>query len=138
VKFYTNVSRYGNMLLYRGYDHGNSVRKRIKYEPTLFVTTPNKSEWKSLDGKNVAPVPFPSMRDAKEWVQTNKHVNSTAPSRLTGAWVQEGENFVAGCDYQQRTVSLSSHRNAYAGPGKNSMQGEGLKRSLKVAKSGTP
>jgi DNA polymerase elongation subunit (family B) len=62
------------MLLYRGYDHGNSVRKRIKYEPTLFVTTPNKSEWKSLDGKNVAPVPFPSMRDAKEWVQTNKHV----------------------------------------------------------------
>jgi DNA polymerase elongation subunit (family B) len=62
------------MLLYRGYDHGNAIKKRIKYKPTLFVTTPNESTWTSLDGKAVAPVPMDSMRDAKEWIHTNKHV----------------------------------------------------------------
>ena len=62
------------MLLYRGYENGKAVRKKIKYEPTLYVTTPKASKYISLDGKVVAPVKMPSMRDAKEWIQVNKHV----------------------------------------------------------------
>ena len=62
------------MLLYRGYENGLPVRKKIKYKPTLYVTTPNKTNYISLDGKPVAPVDFESMRDAKEWTDTNKHV----------------------------------------------------------------
>ena len=71
MNFYTNVSRYGNMLLYRGIENGKRVQKKIKYKPTLFVATNKASKWKSLDGKPVAPVQFESMRDAKNWVQEN-------------------------------------------------------------------
>ena len=74
MNFYTNVSRYGNMLLYRGIENGKRVQKKIKYKPTLFVATNKASKWKSLDGKPVAPVQFESMRDAKNWVQENQHV----------------------------------------------------------------
>ena len=74
MKFYTSVSRYGNNLLYRGYDNGKKIQKRIKYKPTYFVSTNKSTGWKSLDGVNVAPIQFDSMRDAKEWLQVNKQV----------------------------------------------------------------
>ena len=72
TNFYTNVSRYGNMLLYRGVENGKKVSKRIKFKPTLFVSTP-KGDWQSLDGQPCAPMQFDSMRDAKEWIDTNKN-----------------------------------------------------------------
>jgi len=74
TKFYTNVSRYGNSLLYRGYKNGKKIHTKIKYQPTYFVSTAKPSQWKSLDGANVSPINFDSMRDAKEWLQVNSQV----------------------------------------------------------------
>ena len=74
MNFYTNVARYGNMLLYRGIENGKRVQKKIKYKPTLFVGTSKTTKWRSLDGTPVAPVKFESMRDAKEWIQQNNQV----------------------------------------------------------------
>jgi DNA polymerase elongation subunit (family B) len=75
MNFYTNVSRYGNMLLYRGIENGNRVQKKIKYKPSLFVSTPKATKWKSFTGVPVAPIQFDSMRDAKEWIDQNKQVS---------------------------------------------------------------
>jgi DNA polymerase elongation subunit (family B) len=74
TKFYTNVSRYGNSLLYRGYRSGKKIQTKIKYQPTYFVSTAKPSAWKSLDGAKVSPIKFDSMRDAKEWLQVNSQV----------------------------------------------------------------
>ena len=74
MNFYTSVSRFGNNLLYRGYDNGKKVQKKIKYQPTYFVNTPKSSNWIALDGTKVAPIKFDSMREAKEWLQTNQQV----------------------------------------------------------------
>jgi DNA polymerase elongation subunit (family B) len=76
--FYTNVARYGNTLLYRGYnDHGVRVEKKIKFKPTLFVRSKDKdTTWKSLDGLSLQPVDFNSMRDAKEWLETYKDMDN--------------------------------------------------------------
>ena len=73
-KFYTNVSRYGNTLLYRGFENGKRVQQKIKYKPTLFVQTGKPTDWKSLDGTPVSPVEFDTMRECKEWVDQNKDV----------------------------------------------------------------
>lgn len=73
MNFYTNVTRYGNMILYRGYENGKKVSHKIKYAPTLFVSSP-KGDWSSLTGEKCAPIRFDTMRDAKEWVQQNKEV----------------------------------------------------------------
>ena len=73
MNFYTNVTRYGNMILYRGYENGKKVSHKIKYAPTLFVSTP-KGDWTSLSGDKCAPVKFDTMRAAKEWVQQNNEV----------------------------------------------------------------
>lgn len=74
MKFYTNISRYGNSLLYRGYKNGKKIQTKIKYEPTYFVNTPKPTPYKALDGTPVAPIKFSDMREAKDWLHTNKQV----------------------------------------------------------------
>ncbi len=71
-KFYTNISRYGNMILLRGYEYNKKITEKIKYEPTLYVSTNRPTTWKALDGTPVSEVNFDSMRSATEWVKTNK------------------------------------------------------------------
>lgn len=76
--FYTNVARYGNSLLYRGYnDHGIRIEKRIKFKPTLYVRSKSKnSVWKSLDDLPLQPVDFESMKAAKEWLEQYKDMDN--------------------------------------------------------------
>ena len=76
TKFYTNVSRYGNNLLYRGYEDGHRVKKKIKFKPTLYVKGKGNSEFTSLDGINVDPIKFDSMRDAKDFCEKYEGVNN--------------------------------------------------------------
>lgn len=65
--FYTNVQPYGNFINFRGVnDRGESFKKRIPYEPTLYVQSNKPSEWKTLDGKNVSPVKWGSIKDTRE------------------------------------------------------------------------
>tara|TARA_B110000285_G_scaffold30172_1_gene30837 strand:- start:1456 stop:3966 length:2511 start_codon:yes stop_codon:yes gene_type:complete len=40
LKFYTSVKRYGNSILYRGYDGGHRISKKVKFEPNLFLKDP--------------------------------------------------------------------------------------------------
>jgi DNA polymerase elongation subunit (family B) len=79
MQYYTNVSRYGNQILLRGYDHGRRIEKKIKYQPILFTSTNLETSWKSLDGKPVgvanAGKKFDSMRDATEYVKANQGVS---------------------------------------------------------------
>ena len=72
MKFYTSVERYGNSILYRGYDGAERIKKRIPFKPTLFVN--GQSEWRTLEGKPVAPMSFDSMRDATDFIKQYQHV----------------------------------------------------------------
>jgi DNA polymerase elongation subunit (family B) len=72
MKFYTSVERFGNSIFYRGYQDGERIKKRVPFKPTLYVT--GQSEWKTLDGKDVAPMLFDSMRDATDFIKQYEHV----------------------------------------------------------------
>jgi DNA polymerase elongation subunit (family B) len=71
LEFYTNVIRYGNSLLYRGYKNGHRVQEKIRFKPTLFVPDP-KSETFALDGARVSGVQMDDMREAKEFMERYK------------------------------------------------------------------
>ena len=44
--FYTSVNRYGNSILYRGYnDKGVAVNERIKFEPTFYLKSNKPTEF---------------------------------------------------------------------------------------------
>ena len=73
--FYTNVVRYSNFILYRGYDdHGKKVFKKEKFKPKFFVPSKEKTGWRGLDGRDIGSVEFESMRDARDWLEQYKSV----------------------------------------------------------------
>ena len=76
-KFYTNAMEYGNNILVRGYDRGRPFSEKIPYKPTMFI--PSKREgavWKDIRGLSLDPMPFDSMRDAKDFVKRYEDVHN--------------------------------------------------------------
>ena len=74
MKFYTSVEQAGDTILVRGYNEGRPYQDRVKFNPTLFLPSPEKSEWRTLDGKYVRPVKQGTIRDAKRFVQDHRDI----------------------------------------------------------------
>lgn len=70
MRFYTTIARYGNNILYRGYEDGRRVKKKIPFKPTLYVkSSTGKTLFKTLDGIAVEPKKFESMSAARKYVE---------------------------------------------------------------------
>ena len=77
MNFYTNVSRYGNSILYRGYSpNGTAIQQKYKFKPTMFMPTQTESDWKTLDGKNVAPIQLESMSEARDFIKRYDEISN--------------------------------------------------------------
>ena len=53
MKFYTNITRWGNQLLLREYVDGQRLNRRIKYSPTMYSIVTKPTEYRTLEGKFV-------------------------------------------------------------------------------------
>ena len=69
MSFYTSVHRYGNKILFRGYDSkGNRIHKKVPFKPTFFLPSKtNQTTWKALDGTPVEPFELESMSEGQEF-----------------------------------------------------------------------
>ncbi len=73
MEFYTNISRYGNSLLYRGFKDGHRFEDKIKFAPTLYVADPKGTAY-TMNDVRVSPRTFDTMRDVKEYQEQWKDV----------------------------------------------------------------
>ena len=72
MDFYTNVSRFGNNLLYRIQRWSeNSKKNSVQTNLVCFHTKP-KSGWRTLFDEPVDPIEFDSMRDATDFTKDIK------------------------------------------------------------------
>ena len=76
MSFYTSVNRYGNSILYRGYnDSGVATETKYKFTPKLYIRSQDtNTEYKALDGTPVKEVNFPKMAEAKEFCEQYKDI----------------------------------------------------------------
>ena len=74
MKFYTSVEQSGNNILVRGYENGKQFQDKVQFNPTLFLPSSVKGEWKTLGGKNVRPVKQGNIRDAKQFIEEHKDI----------------------------------------------------------------
>jgi DNA polymerase elongation subunit (family B) len=75
MKFYTSVLPYRGRLLVRGVDKDGTQKKyRINYKPSLFIPTSKESDYKTLDGRNVAKIKFNSIPETTKWINEYKDV----------------------------------------------------------------
>jgi len=74
MKFYTSVEQSGNNILVRGYENGRQFQDKVQFNPTLFLPSSTKGEWKTLSGKSVRPVKQGNIRDAKQFIEEHKDI----------------------------------------------------------------
>ncbi len=73
-EFYTNIDRYGQNILYRGYKNGQQLTKKIKFEPTFWIPGSSEDSIKALDGTVVSPIKPGTMRECKDFIEKYKDV----------------------------------------------------------------
>ena len=107
-RFYTHVSRFGNSILYVGYENGRRVRESIKFNPTLFRKTNNPSKYKTLDGITVDSVEPGTMRDCKEFIETHSASNFIVYGNTDYVAQYINSRFPNTCTFDRDTLNVSS------------------------------
>jgi DNA polymerase elongation subunit (family B) len=75
MEFYTSVVQYGSKMLVRGIDaRGFPFRRKEDFKPTIFVPAKTQTQFKTLEGKYVAPLECGTIRDTKEYIESYKDV----------------------------------------------------------------
>lgn len=75
-EFYTNVQTYGSRILYRGVKNGKKIKEKIDYHPTLFVSSPKSTKFKTLKGEYVSEITPGNIHDCRDFVEKYKDVNN--------------------------------------------------------------
>ena len=70
MNFYSHVAQWGNQLLVRAVRNGFRSNFKVRYKPTMYVPVKKETPFKSLDGKNLAPMKFSTIKEAKEFVDS--------------------------------------------------------------------
>ena len=65
----------GNQILVRGYEDGKTFINRELFNPTLFVPSKKKSQFKTLHGESVEPIKPGSIKEAREFIKKYNEVD---------------------------------------------------------------
>ena len=72
--FYTDVSRLGSKIAFRGYKDGKRIERKIDFTPTLYVPSKEPTEFKTLTGKYVSPINPGTMGDCYQFIKQYEDV----------------------------------------------------------------
>ena len=105
--FYTAVEKFGNKILYSGYANGKKVSFQEEFNPTLFIPTKEKTEYRTLYGKKVASIKPGNMWECKQWIERNESSNFQISGNRN--WVQQyiAEKFPNGTMYDPNTIRIA-------------------------------
>lgn len=74
MKFYTNVQLLGNTFYSRGYENNKKFIKKENYNPTLFVSSIKKTQYKTIDGKYVSSIQPGSVVNCRKFIKKYENV----------------------------------------------------------------
>ena len=74
--FYTNCLLHKNNILYSGYDNGERVKRKVTYEPYMFVPSKQETGWKTLDDRHVEKRDFKNIGAARQFVRDHKEIEN--------------------------------------------------------------
>tara|TARA_R110000868_G_scaffold124490_12_gene329204 strand:+ start:21689 stop:24265 length:2577 start_codon:yes stop_codon:yes gene_type:complete len=74
--FYTNVQVYGDIIFYRGVKNGQRVSKKVQYQPTLFVKSPEQTQYTTIFGEHLAEMKPGTIKDCRNFIERYKEVQN--------------------------------------------------------------
>jgi DNA polymerase elongation subunit (family B) len=96
MKFYTSVLLRGDNILFRGYESGKRIHKKIKCKPYLFIESrqPEKATHSTIYGTKVDRIDFDSIRESKEFVESynnveNFRIHGQSPYMSHYVWIND-------------------------------------------------
>lgn len=107
-RFYTNVAVSGDNILVREIDkNGKRIKRKVKYQPTLFHEGDDGEGWSTIYGQSVASRKFPSIGAARKFL---KQYEDTDGFKIYGlqkfqyAWLNE--EYPAAIDFDQSKLHI--------------------------------
>ena len=77
MTFYTNVQNWAGKIYYRGIDsNGKHFKKKLDYYPTLYINSPEPTEYKSLEGQYLAPIEPGTIRECRDFIKKYEGVDN--------------------------------------------------------------
>tara|TARA_B100000902_G_scaffold110578_1_gene112010 strand:+ start:1266 stop:3749 length:2484 start_codon:yes stop_codon:yes gene_type:complete len=67
MNFYKSVIEHKGKLLVRGIHDGKDYKEKIDFTPTLYSLTKSPTKFKTLDGRNLNPIKFKNINDARRF-----------------------------------------------------------------------
>lgn len=75
ANFYTNTQSWGGKILYRGLEDGHPVRRRLEYNPTLYVPSKTPTTHTTIYGDYVSDIKPGSIKDCRDFVSKYEDVD---------------------------------------------------------------
>jgi DNA polymerase elongation subunit (family B) len=80
LHFYTNCFQYNNQIYYTGYDGKERVKRKVKYEPYVFLPRQSPGvddeDFRTLEGNLVKRRTFSSISEANKFVREHKDISN--------------------------------------------------------------
>jgi DNA polymerase elongation subunit (family B) len=109
MNFYTSVNRYGNNIMYRGFENGKRIDKKVQFTPTLFIPTTKQTGYKTLTNLPVQPVHFDNMREAGDFIKKYDGVDNFPVYGMTNYVTQFiTDKFGGEIKYDRSKVNITS------------------------------
>ncbi len=74
--FYTNICVSGRYILFRGVENDKRVRRKVEFRPTFFLSSQEKTEYKTLAGESVKPIQPGTIPECREFLERYESVDN--------------------------------------------------------------
>ncbi len=106
TSFYTSVERTAADILYVGYQGNRRVVEKVRFQPTLFIPTRNKSKYRTLDGVNVDTIQPGTMMDCRDFIRENEATNFRVYGNRDYIAQYISDRFPDGCEPDMSLVNV--------------------------------
>lgn len=76
MRWYTNVKKLSDKIYVKGYENGEHFLDVVRYQPTIYVPSRTKTEYKSIEGQYLNPIQMDSIKAMAEFHQKYSSVEN--------------------------------------------------------------
>ena len=104
--FYTNVIQIGDTLLIRAIEDGKRVQRTVRYRPTLYTPSREKTKFKTLEGKSLKPIQLTGMKEAREFLKNYEEQPGTIFGMERYQYCYLAETYPGLVDWNQEKILI--------------------------------
>ena len=104
--FYLNVIQKGDTLLIRAIEDGKRVQRTVRYRPTLYTPSREKTKFKTLEGKSLKPIQLSGMKEAREFLKNYEEQPGTIFGMERYQYCYLAETYPGLVDWNQEKILI--------------------------------